>query len=271
MRVDWIEQTKADVPPQNNWLSPEETAYFNSLRFARRSADWRLGRWTSKCAVATFLNLPAHPQALATIEIWPAPSGAPEAFLDGVPVPVAISISHRDGISLCAIASSNADVGCDLEMIEPRSEAFIADYFAPPEQALISNASSSDRFLTVALLWSAKESALKALRQGLRLDTRSVIVSLADHLSRDEVIENKLRRPDSSVSDPPALNSWSSLGVQCCDGKTFHGWWQTTTHTVRTLVANPRPDPPILLDFSNHDLPGKARSDEFLDVETLHA
>jgi hypothetical protein len=40
---------------------------------------------------------------------------------------------------------------------------------------------------------------------------------------------------------------------------------------VRTLVANPRPDPPILLDFSNHDLPGKARSDEFLDVETLHA
>ncbi len=270
MRVDWIEQIAADVPPLNDWLSLEEMVHFNSLRFARRSADWRLGRWTSKCAVASFLNLPFHPQALANIEIWPAPSGAPEAFVDGAPAPVAISISHRDGISLCAIASSPANVGCDLEIIEPRSEAFIADYFAPPEQALIANASPSDRFLIVALLWSAKESALKALREGLRLDTRSVTVSLADNFSGNEVFENESRRPDFSLSDSAALNGWSSLRVQCGDGKTFHGWWQTTTNTVRTVVADPRPDLPTLLDVPRNDLPGNARTPEFLDVERLH-
>src|ERR1022692_2932165 len=169
MHVYWLEQTEADVPPVhvpqgNDWLSAEETVHFNTLRFAKRSADWRLGRWTAKRAIAFFLNLPVHPQALANIEIWPAPSGAPEAFVENAPAPVAISISHRDGTALCAIASS------------------------PAERARI-----------LALLWSAKESALKALREGLRLDTRSVIVHLSDDWSCND------------LSDP---NRWSPLQVQ---------------------------------------------------------
>src|ERR1039458_300915 len=188
MRVYWLEQTEADVPPVhvpqgNDWLSAEETVHFNTLRFAKRSADWRLGRWTAKRAIAFFLNLPAHSQELANIEIWPAPSGAPEAFVENVPAPVAISISHRDGTALCAIASSRvdlgSDLGCDLEIIEPRSDAFVADYFAPEEQALIARTSPADRSLILALLWSAKESALKALREGLRLDSRAGLARLA--------------------------------------------------------------------------------------------
>ena len=71
---------------------------------------------------------------------------------------------------------SGAELGCDLEIVEPRSDAFIADYFTAEEQALIERTSAADRSLLLALLWSAKESALKALRAGLRLDTRSVIV-----------------------------------------------------------------------------------------------
>ena len=67
-------------------------------------------------------------------------------------------------------------MGCDLEMIEPRSDAFVADYFTVEEQALVARASAADRSRLLALLWSAKESALKALRAGLRLDTRCVIV-----------------------------------------------------------------------------------------------
>ena len=257
MRVYWLEQTEADVPPVhvpqgNDWLSAEETVHFNSLRFAKRSADWRLGRWTAKRAIAFFLNLPVHPQALANIEIWPAPSGAPEAFVENAPAPVAISISHRDGTALCAIASSpvdlGLDLGCDLEIIEPRSEAFVADYFAPEEQVLIARSSPAERARILALLWSAKESALKALREGLRLDTRSVIVHLSDDWSCND------------LSDP---NRWSPLQVQCGDGQTFHGWWRSTMSIVRTVVANPPPDPPILLDLS-----AGFRQGESFDIQT---
>lgn len=241
MYVYWLEQTEADVPPVhvphgNDWLSAEETVHFNTLRFAKRSADWRLGRWTAKRAIASLLNLPAHPQALANIEIWPAPSGAPEAFVENVPAPAAISISHRDGMALCAIALSppdlDPDLGCDLEIIEPRSDAFVADYFAPEEQTLIAHFSAVDRSRILALLWSAKESTLKALREGLRFDTRSVIVRLGH---------------DWSCDDSPDLNQWSPLQVQCVDRQPFHGWWRSKMGIVRTVVANPPPDPPIPL------------------------
>ena len=63
-------------------------------------------------------------------------------------------------------------LGCDLEVIEPRSEEFVADYFTTEEQKMVSQAPIADRSKLLALLWSAKESALKALREGLRFDTR---------------------------------------------------------------------------------------------------
>jgi len=33
------------------------------------------------------------------------------------------------------------EIGCDLEVVEPRSDAFVADYFTSEEQALIARAS----------------------------------------------------------------------------------------------------------------------------------
>ena len=176
MNVYWLEQTEADVPAENDWLSAMETVCLNSMRFAKRRNDWRLGRWTAKCALSLTLNVPAHVQALKKIEIRPAPSGAPEVFFDNQPAAVTISLSHRSGIAACAVAISGVEIGCDLEIVEPRSDAFVADYFTIEEQALVARASAADRDRILALLWSGKESALKALRAGLRLDTRSVIV-----------------------------------------------------------------------------------------------
>ena len=58
MDVYWLEQSEADVPTADDWLSENEVARLNSLRVAKRRADWRLGRWTAKCAVAASLKLP---------------------------------------------------------------------------------------------------------------------------------------------------------------------------------------------------------------------
>ncbi len=128
-------------------------------------------------------------------------------------------------------------MGCDLEMVEPRGDEFVADYFALEEQALVSRVSAADRDRLLALLWSAKESALKALRAGLRLDTRRVVVS-----------------PFEVSCD---LNGWSRLLVrytgECgAEGQVFHGWWQCADRIVRTVVAAPPPDSPIPLTIPPH-------------------
>jgi 4'-phosphopantetheinyl transferase superfamily len=112
-------------------------------------------------------------------------------------------------------------------MVEPRSDAFVADYFTLEEQALIASASAADRPRLLALLWSGKESALKALHEGLRLDARSVIVS-----------------PGNSAFD---LHGWSPMEVRHTDRRIFNGWWQHADGIVRTLVAAPPPYPPIRL------------------------
>jgi 4'-phosphopantetheinyl transferase len=244
MDVYWLEQTEADLPPENDWLSDSEAVRLDSMRFAKRHADWRLGRWTAKRALAAYLNLPGHPPDLADMEIRSAPSGAPEVFIANQPAEVAISLSHRAGVAACSVTLFGADLGCDLEIIEPRSDAFIADYFATEEQALIERTSAAERSLLLALLWSGKESALKALRTGLRLDTRSVTVSpVAAPLHGDgDAQESALAAPASY-----GLTNWRPLQVVYEGGQIFHGWWQNTGDLLRTMVASPRPAAPIFL------------------------
>jgi 4'-phosphopantetheinyl transferase len=230
MDVYWMEQTEANLPLGNDWLSAGERLRLDGMRVAKRHADWRLGRWTAKRALAAHLNLPDSPTRLADIEIRPAQSGAPEAFIANEPAEAVISLSHRAGVAACAVTLGGTELGCDLEVVEPRSDAFIADYFAPVEQALIEGKSPAQRFLLVALLWSAKESALKALRIGLRLDTRGVIV-----------------RPIFPLPESDGCEKWQSLQVVCEGGQVFDGWWRNTGNLMRTVVASPSPARPIFL------------------------
>jgi hypothetical protein len=57
MNVHWLEQTEADVPAENDWLSANEAVCLNSMRFAKRRNDWRLGRGTAKCVLSITLRL----------------------------------------------------------------------------------------------------------------------------------------------------------------------------------------------------------------------
>jgi 4'-phosphopantetheinyl transferase len=134
---------------------------------------------------------------------------------------------------MCALAPSGVALGCDLEIIEPRSDVFAADYFTDEEKELVARAGAAERPRLLTLLWSAKESALKALREGLRLDTRSVAVSF----DQDSVVA-----PTSQ-----GANHWLPFQVRCASGQVFYGWWQNTKSLVRTVVAAPPSSPPILL------------------------
>jgi 4'-phosphopantetheinyl transferase len=140
-----------------------------------------------------------------------------------------ISLSHRAGVAACAVALSGVALGCDLETVEPRSDGFVADYFTGEEQGLIAQAPVADRFRLVALLWSGKESALKALRVGLRSDTRALTVRSLAPLGQT------------------LASTWYPLQIQCADGQAFTGWWQDANDLLRTVVAALPSAPPIPL------------------------
>lgn len=222
--VCWLEQSGADVPAADDWLSAAELVRLSALRFPKRRADWRLGRWTAKRAVALYLKLSADPQTLAKVEIRSAPRGAPEVFMVDERAPVSISISHREGYGACGVARPEVLLGCDLEIVEPRGDAFAADYFTASEQERLARALPVDRLRLLALLWSGKESVLKALRMGLRIDTRLVSV-------------------DPRIEECPD-GDWNPLRA-VHEGQVFHGWWRQTGSLVRTLVARPAPERPL--------------------------
>jgi 4'-phosphopantetheinyl transferase len=229
MGVHWLEQIEADVPKENDWLSAREFIFLDRFSFAHRRADWRLGRWTAKQAVAACLNLASSLPALARIEIVPAPSGAPEVYLDNKLSAVPISLSHRNHRAICFVGRPAVALGCDLELVEPRTDAFLSDYFTAEEQALVAGQSVTDRPRLLGILWSAKESALKALHSGLRLDTRSVIVDPIDLQF--------------------GFNGWRPLRVCYTGGQIFHGWWHIADDMVRTVVSSPPPALPIPLQL----------------------
>ena len=239
MEVRWLEQGLTDVSREADWLSSTEVARLAGMRVPKRNQDWRLGRWTTKNAVATYLRLPIEASTLTAIEIRPLPSGAPEVFLHGRPAPLAISLSHRGRRAVCTIAPEGTAIGCDLELIEPRDEAFIGDYFTPAEQRLVAEAAGGGRFRTLALLWSAKESVLKALHEGLRIDTRQIEVSLGN-----------------TDSLPPALRSskmtdtWHPLRARFED-RLFSGWWQEAGEFVLTIAGGPGLGLPVQLAASS--------------------
>src|ERR1039457_3159351 len=135
MKVYWLEQIEGDVPADNDWLSANEVVCLDAMRFAKRRSDWRLGRWTAKCALSAYLSVPADVRSFKEMEVRPAPDGAPEAFVGDQPAAVTISLSHRSGVAICGVATFGVYIGCDLEIVEPRSTDFVADYFTAEEQA----------------------------------------------------------------------------------------------------------------------------------------
>ncbi|MCP3956865.1 MAG: 4'-phosphopantetheinyl transferase superfamily protein [bacterium] len=221
--VYWLTRSEGDLPAGAGWLAAAEVAVIAGLTVPSRRRDWLLGRWAAKQALASWSGLSGRAPGVARLEIRAAADGAPEAFLNSERLPVSLSISHSGGRALCAL-SEGAAVGCDLERIEARSELFVLDYFTHREQVLVASWPESDRPLVDNLVWSAKESALKALRVGLRADTRGVEVSL----------------PGIETHD-----GWRRLEVrQARNGQSFEGWWRAGDGYVMTFASPGRLEVP---------------------------
>jgi len=168
------------TPPGPGWgdaavpgfLSLTERERLSGLRFERRRKSWLLGRWSAKNLLRAVL--PGDLE-LADIQIENEAGGAPFAQVDGRPVSGCLTISHREDWAMAAYAAHpDLQIGADLEIVPAASPDFLKDYLSPAELEIAARLSERERARWMILAWSAKEAVLKALRIGLRADTRSV-------------------------------------------------------------------------------------------------
>jgi 4'-phosphopantetheinyl transferase len=223
----WLARGEDQLPAAVDWLSAAERSRLGTLRYTKRRTDFLLGRWTLKLAVAKVLGWPDDRGALARIESRAAPTGAPRLYVDDQPADHGVSLSDRAGCAVCLVAARAVAVGCDVEVVEPRSDAFVRDYLTQAEQRLAGPAGPA-RDAAANLIWSAKESALKVLGTGLRRDTRSVEVAVAE-LS-------------------PPERTWSALRVSTAADAVFPGWWRRSGEFLVTACWPGGGPPPVALE-----------------------
>jgi 4'-phosphopantetheinyl transferase len=217
--LGWLTRGLDDVPWHDSWLSEREREVVSRLRVDKRRSDWRLGRWAAKSVVASWRGVP-----LDAIEVLAAPDGAPEALIDGRAASVALSLSHRAGWALATVCDAPAALGCDLELVEARSPAFARQWLRPVERELVGELRGERRDLAANLLWSAKEAASKAHREGLRLNVQQASVS-----------------PGPLTRAP---GPWQPLRVVWEGGAVELGWWRQESSWLMTIVSDLAPGPP---------------------------
>jgi 4'-phosphopantetheinyl transferase len=229
----WLARGEHELPADLGWLTPGEAERAARMRFTKRRTEYLLRRWVGKQAVAAALMPAASPElaTLRRIEVANRPTGAPYVLVDGEPVGLDVSLTDRAGWAVCVVGHDLTRVGCDLEIVEPRTDGFVRDFLTPAEQAYVAaRPSAAARHETANLMWSAKESALKVLRTGLRRDTRTV--------------EVQLQEPS------PDGDGWAGLQVIPKEGGRFPGWWRRDGVFVLTVTADAAFPHPVQLPGS---------------------
>jgi len=96
----------------------------------------------------------------------------------------------------------------------------VSDFFTAGEAARVAACAPAERDHLITLIWSAKESALKALRLGLREDLRRVEITVGDR---------------AAALGAPA---WHPLQVTVPGPRPrLAGWWRTEASFIVTLVG----------------------------------
>jgi 4'-phosphopantetheinyl transferase len=231
--IYWLIQTADAHPNLARGIAPAgllttvEQARCAGLKTLKRRRDWLLGRWTAKRLLQAWLEERAGLRLpLDAFTIAAAPGGAPYVVADDDPnlqsaiCHLRLSISHSGERAVCALSESGM-IGADIEQIAPRDWRFVEDYFTDHERAQAQSVPAGDRDTLVTAIWSAKESALKALGLGLTVDTRSVECRLGDALA----------------------DGWSAIGITCDPRRlgggvpALHGWWRRIDEYIVTVAA----------------------------------
>jgi 4'-phosphopantetheinyl transferase len=222
----WLARGEQELPSGGDWLTADESDRAAGMPFTKRRTEYLLRRWVCKRAVAGVTGLPEDVASLARIEVTNRPGGAPSVLVDGHDAGLAVSLSDRAGWAVCVVGEGPGRLGCDLELVEPRSPGFVSDFLTAAERECVAARPSADHDAVATVIWSAKESGLKVLQTGLRRDTRSVEVVLGP---------------------PDGTTGWDRLDVRTVEGGVLPGWWRRAGSFLVTVVGEaPMPAPVAL-------------------------
>ena len=218
--VDAHPALEAGFPP-DGLLAPTERARWEQFKVAKRRRDWLIGRWTAKHLVQEHLSeLSGARAALDAIVIAADEDGAPYAALvedDGLRrLSFSLSISHAGNLAFCALCDQpGMTVGVDVERVEAREPSFAETFFTAKEADAGRTTPAESRDLFITAIWSGKEAALKALRTGMRADTRRVQCSI-QRLERPAEFWAPITITLDAQLAPPGPSSltgwWRSIG-----------------------------------------------------------
>ncbi len=222
--VYWTMIRLETVPEDLTWLSSPEQTRLQQYRFPKRALDWLSGRWAAKSLVAGILFGNA-PYELSELSILNEASGAPFVEWQGKRKPGSLSISHRGEYAVAAYCyDPDISIGIDLELIEPKSQGFVQDYFTAQEANRVFGLPAQQQALAASLLWSGREALLKALQLGLRIDTRQIALGIPDLNAEDD---------------------WQPLKIRQCPPEAAHLqlFWKRVDQAVLTLaIKQKHPD-----------------------------
>ncbi len=148
--------------------------------------------------------------------------GKPTLAASG-PVPH-FNLSHARGLAALAI-SDDAELGLDIEAIEPLREDVAEHFFSRSEVAALRALPESDQLCGFYRCWTRKEAVLKSLGDGLSRALDSFDVSLAPD------VPVRIERMDG---EPEAPATWRLLAWEPAEG--FAGAIALRAHGARVSV-----------------------------------
>jgi 4'-phosphopantetheinyl transferase len=141
------------------WLGTWEAQHASQLRFAKRRAEFLLGRHVAKSAVLEWLGT----GTLAQFDIVPGTFQQP--ILHGsVARPLGVTLAHSGGRAVAVAHELGHPIGVDLEVHDPARVAVIQSQVAATELPREKTLPETELYF---LIWAAKEALSKALRCGL--------------------------------------------------------------------------------------------------------
>jgi phosphopantetheinyl transferase len=206
----------------------QERSEYLRLKVPKRSSEWAASRVAVKkliCACVPELARYKYPQ----IQICKEPAGVPFIEVDTkYRLPGWLSLSHSTGCVLAAYSPDNIRFGVDLEFIEPRSIDFVRDYFTESEILQALSGDLTQATLAATLIWSAKEAVLKAMSEGLRVDTRKLEIVVPSDLFNG--------------------GEWAPLGINCVKLKipSPHLFWRREGNFIQTICWLENPDQELM-------------------------
>lgn len=152
-------------------LSPDEAQRAARFHFQKDRRQFLLTRALVRDVLCRYVGMEPSALVFARNEY-----GKP-ALAQPARCPVAFSLSHTQGLSVCAVASTQM-IGVDVERLDRTNchPDIAKRFFAPSEAAYLEGLAGDKRRLEFLRLWTLKEAFVKARGKGLSIPLDSFAI-----------------------------------------------------------------------------------------------